>query len=324
MDAWSNLATCTLCIGLTWSSYARVENVEDVLYGVIALMCTYVLAYLHYGAKSLHWLPLAAVCTCLAAIATWVSRETSPWYLGLDGSPVILLYVSLALLFCSNVRLFKQASKRSNIHLRDKLHLMRACIFRCLLCIPFASSLYYVNSIFTLLGAPGAVGLADSTMEVNFNRTYCAELDASDDHLYQLYDVTPFTAECVGEVWERLRINLLVIVQFYIAFVLVVDMPYWIKRGLDAGCTGRATEQRKELYAIMYSAQWVSLFAGATASLNQIERWFELSMFPAVMLTISFATCIVRVFLQAPAAQHWNMPFLQPCTEIEKAAALRL
>ena len=324
MDAWSNLATCTMCIGVTWSSYARVENVVNLLYGFIALSCTYVLASLHYGSKSLHWLPLVAMCLAIASLATWVAKDTSPWYRGLDGAPVVLLYASLGVYFCNYVRLFKCASRQAQVHLRDKLHQMRAYIFRCLLVFPLASSVYYVHSIFTLLDAPGAPGVAESTMDVHFNRTRCAEIDAADDHKYELYDVTPFTMECIGNVWERLRVNILVIIQFYISFVLVVDMPYWIHRGLDAANGGKVSDLRKEVYATAYVIQWVSLFAGATSALNQVERWFELDLVPAILLTISFVACIIRVGLQAPAAQHWQMPFVQPCAEVDKADALKL
>ena len=323
MDAWSSIAMCVFYTAAVWSSHAKVPNAQGLLYGAVALVAAYVALRLHYRSREFHWLTLASMVLLCAAIVWWLAASTSPWYNGLTGGPDVLLYISLATWFLDNVRQFKIAA-HAYAHLWDKVHAMRTCIFRCVLVFPIASAIYYVRAIIDLLKAPGAPGIVSSTLESNFNRTKCAALDAADDMKYELYDVTPFTVDCVGEVWERLRINILVIVQLHVSFILIVDMPYWLQRGLDAKCGGKASAKRKEISAALYCVQCTTLFFGATAALNQIERWMILDIIPAVLLTLASVVSAALAVIRGTGRANRVIPFLQECTDADKDESLKL
>jgi len=323
MDAWSSIAMCVFYTAAVWSAHDQVPNIQGLLYGAVALVVVQVSFSLRYRSKALHWLTLAAMVLFCTAIIWWLSVDSDPWYNGLTGGPDIVLYTSLAAWFAASVRKFKIAA-HSYEHLWDKVHVMRICILRCVLVFPFGSAIYYVRAIIDLLKAPGAPSIVSSTLESNFNRTKCAAIDAADDMKYELYDVTPFSLECIGEVWERLRINILVISQLYISFVLIVEIPYWLHRGLDAKCGGAASAKRKEICATLYCVHCIALFFGATSALNEIEEWMILDTAPAVLLTIACVSHAALAVVQASGRKIRVVPFVQECTDVEKDENLKL
>ena len=277
----------------------------------------YGLILFRYSRKKVKWTTVVALTLLWAALVSWAALNTNPWYNGFHKGPDILLYLFLAVMFIENVRCFRTVS-HAYIHLSDKVYKMRSCIFKCVLVFPVASAIYYVKTIFELLDTNGAPGLVDSTLESSYDRKKCAELDAADDMKYELYDVTPFTLECIGDIWERLRINMLVLVQLYIAFILVVDIPYWLHRGIAEKFREKHAKDVKELCAILYLVECVALFAGSTSALNEIEAWMLLDTLPAVLLTIALLSYCIRCVIQHESEKTWIMPFVDESVDAHK------
>lgn len=313
MGASYRIAFYSFCTVTVWCSYAAINDTSALLYLALAEIAACLAITLH----KVHWLSLLVIVLWLVAMVTWAAGG---WYTALCDGPDAVMYVALALGFVDSVVQFKRAAM-SNVHLWDKVHTMRICIYRAIMVFPVASVIYYTVNIFTLLRPPDAPSLEDSTLDTRFNRTFCDELDVSDDHKYELYDVTPFTLPCIGEVWERLRVNMLVIVQLYISFVLVVEMPYWLNRGLDAQCS---QTNRKEIVGILYITQILCLFFGATMALNHIERWFVLDIVPSVLLTVSFTCASIRELITMQVRKIWVIPIVQECTDVDKSDHLKL
>ena len=309
MDAWSRIAFCVFCLSVVWCSQAQANNVSDLLYAGIAIVMLYGGILFRYSRKNVKWTTVVSLTLLWASLVLWAALNTTPWYNGFYKGPDVLLYLFLALMFVENVRCFRTVS-HAYLHLSDKVYKMRACIFKCVLVFPVASAVYYVKTIFELLDAAGAPGLVESTLESSYDRKKCAEIDAADDMKYELYDVTPFTLECIGDIWERLRINMLVLVQLYIAFLLVVDIPYWLHRGISEKFRAQRASAVKEICAMLYLVECVSLFAGSTAALNEIEAWMLIDTLPAVLLTIAILSYCTRCVIQHESEKTWIMPFV--------------
>ena len=314
MDAWSRIAFCVFCLIVVWCSHARANNVQHLLFAGIAIVILYGAKLFKYSMKKVKWTTVASLTLLGASLIWWVALNTSPWYNGFRKGPDVLLYLFLAIVFIENVRCFRTVS-HAYIHLSDKVYKMRSCIFKCVLVFPVASAIYYVRTIFKLLDTKGAPGLVESTLESAYDRKKCADMDAADDLKYELYDVTPFTLECIGDIWERLRINILVLVQLYIAFILVVDIPYWMRRGIAEKFREDRAKNIKEICAILYLVECVALFAGSTAALNEIEAWMLLDTLPAISLTVAALSYCTRSVIQHESEKTWIMPFVDESVE---------
>lgn len=309
MNAWLRLFISMYYVSVIWISFAKKDSI-GVVYSGIIFLCIFAAVILKKKPFHVSWMYLLSLTCTLAALVTVLLQQESPWYQGFPGAAEILFYIALTLSLAENVANFKSIATGEK-HLRNKIFYMRKCLFGIILVFPLGSLTYYASKIIVLLHDAKAPGLVESTLDTHYNKTLCELIDLSDDHKFELYDVTPFSLECIGELWERVRINILVIVQMHIAFILVLSMPHWL--------SNQQSEKKREILGLVFFVQIVTLFFGATSALNRVEKWMQIELLPSVLLTVCSLCTGAIAFLQTIRQQTWVVPFVQECSDCKHA-----
>ena len=278
-------ALCFVGICIVWVSAAETEKGFLVLYitGCTAALHAFVMR------DKLAFAGILSSAFFIGACVWMTVLNTKLWITAITGGPNYMLYVAIFALFVNCMTRFAKAASTPSMPLWQKLHTMRTQVFMAIACFPLALEIYYITTVVDLLEDPkenpNHISFRQSTELERYNKTNCDIIDAADDHHDTLYDITPFTLECIGRIWERHRVNLLVMLQLYVTYALVINMPYNLSKVIAKPCAGT--------YVSLYAAQLFTLFVSGTLVLNRVEDWYIVDTTNAVLLTLS---CILAAF----------------------------
>ena len=242
------------------------------------------------------WLRVCLACQCAAWAWLWVADQD--WFATFHRGPNAFLYAASALAVVHVAFEAARSAHHRTLTMHAVIYRARKSFYVLVVNACFIVSIYYVSVVSEFVDDDPALAVRQTTQWVNKTSCEHRQKQNSDDSLYDAYEFTP---ECAYYVWVRNRINMLALLQVFIAFHVVVRMPY-----------EQAEYKVGLLYIVLSILQCVLLFAGVTVWLDTVQAWYEMELFTAVCLSCyvclqSYSEVIkrrARVFRGMPT--HWQ------------------